>query len=93
MNICIKPGRLSAASRTALYPATVACDERISIDWARVVLGRSSRLKEVIFLADNSLTSSGLKKGLSAATITWPLFMLSRSFFSGGLILRMISDS
>ena len=41
-------GRVSAAIRTALYPATVACDERTSIDWARVVRGMASMLNEVM---------------------------------------------
>ena len=35
-------GSLSAAIKTALYPATVAIDESASMLWARVIRGMSS---------------------------------------------------
>ena len=44
MNMGKNLARCSAADRPARYPATVACDERASIDWARLMRGSRSRL-------------------------------------------------
>ena len=44
--------KFAKASTTALYPAKLACDERMSIDWALVILGSNSKEKTLIFFFD-----------------------------------------
>jgi hypothetical protein len=78
MSIGKSRGTRSAARSTALYPATVACDERASIDCARVIRGIDSIANAVTprsrSLAMPALSVSGSRKpmttvpGESAAT-------------------------
>ena len=58
-----KRGAVFAASSTALYPATVACDESASIGWARVMRGSRMRLNAVILRAASCCTSAGSAPG------------------------------
>ena len=48
-----------APRRTALYPARLLCDERASIDCARVILGTSS--------SDSAVTPPAARRSISAA--------------------------
>ena len=46
--------KLAKDSITALYPARLACEDKISIDWALVILGNNSNEKSLIFLFFNT---------------------------------------
>jgi len=76
--------------RAALYPATVAWDERISIDWALVSPRQKIRLNEVYFRSKffnqcRIENDSGCYNDLSS-------FILASMPISGGLTERIISD-
>ncbi len=51
INIGINFGKRSAAFKTALYPAILACDDKASIACARVVRGTASIENAVTFRA------------------------------------------
>src|SRR5207244_74451 len=62
----------TAASRTALYPATVACDDSTSIACARVMRGRRARLNAVTLRAASCDTVSRSAAGWNDATSAAP---------------------
>src|SRR6185437_3301515 len=63
----------SAATSTALYPATLAWEVSASIDWARLtVRGRPSRLMAVTPARASRPASSGWTSGRSRPMTTWP---------------------
>ena len=63
-------GSRSAASSTALYPPTVLCEDKASIDCARVMRGIDSIAKPMIPRSDRrsipSLSVNGSRKEISA---------------------------
>ncbi len=68
MNIGKNFGSSSAPSSAARYPETVACDDRASIDCARLILGRRSRLYAVTLRSSEDLRRPpGLRRRLQEA--------------------------
>ena len=55
------------AARADRYPDTVACDDRASMDWARLMRGTRSRLKAVALRATRARTVSSCDAGLEEA--------------------------
>ena len=86
-------GRCSAASSTALYPATVACDESASIDWARVVRGIDSIANpSTPFAASCSIPARSVN-GCRNAIRSWPRASFSTSAALGLRTLTTASTS
>ena len=77
-----------AATSAALYPATLACEVRASMGWARLsVRGSRSRLTAVTPAAAHAATSSGRRCGWSRPTSACP----ARSASAGGCTHTMMS--
>ncbi len=53
----------SAAISTALYPATLACDDSASIDWAREIRGMDSMANAVTPASRSLPAISGSERG------------------------------
>ena len=89
--------RAAAPSNTALYPATVLMEDNTSMDWARVIRGRKSRLNDVTLPCASLDTASRCCRGCSNPTNTAPSPSDSASWrppLSPGMwILRRTSTS
>src|SRR5205807_3875227 len=81
----------AAASSTALYPATVACEDSTSMDCARVMRGNSARLNAVTFCAASAATASRAADGWNTATSAVPSRNSRTSAEDGGCTLRTTS--
>src|SRR5438309_1392357 len=81
----------AAASRTALYPATVACDDSTSIGCARVIRGSNARLNAVTLRAASAATTSRSAAGWNSATSAAPSRHSPTSAVEGGCTLRTTS--
>ena len=79
MNIGNIFGSVSAARRTALYPATVAIDDRASMLWARVIRGISSIEKLVTPRSAISRAASAADRGSERPMMVCPDRIRSRS--------------
>src|SRR5712691_1465157 len=84
-------GKELAASRTALYPATVLIALRASMGWARVIRGMSSMENEVILHAANAWISAVLVYGWRKLIRMASAFIFSTSTIVGGWTLRRMS--
>ena len=76
-------GSAFAATRTALYPAMFAMEERVSIDCARVMRGIRSVAKEVIRRAASLSTASGWRVGIIVQRRIAPSRIASTSCMPG----------
>jgi len=65
MNIGKYLGSSTAARSTPLYPAMLAIEERVSMLWARVVLGMASVAKAVTPRAASARTTRRCRSGMS----------------------------
>ena len=84
----------SAATSTALYPATLAWELSASMDWARdSVRGSPSRLIAVTPLAASAAARPGSASGLSMPRMAWPGRSASVSWGSGFPTVRIRSAS
>src|ERR1700722_11662277 len=84
MNIGKNFGSSSAPSSAALYPETVAWDERASMDCARLILGTRSRLYAVTPRLARTSTTSGCAAGCKKLTRLTPSGSSSASSTVGG---------
>ncbi len=81
----------TAASRTALYPATVAWDDSTSIGCARVIRGSNARLNAVTLRAASCDTVSRSADGWNSATRALASRHTRASCAEGGCTLRTTS--
>ena len=75
-----------------MYPAKFACDDRISMDWALVILGSSSKENILIFFFKSLLILSLFKWGKKLPINTAPSLIDAISESLGQLILMIISE-
>src|SRR6266511_3898609 len=79
-------GSWVAASSTARYPDTVACEESTSMPWALVMRGRSSRANSMAPRSATAAAASGDPRGLARPTTTSPGRIRARSWSAPGAL-------
>ena len=80
-----------APKSTALYPATVACDDKTSMLCAREIRGISSSAKAVTRASASALTRSALVSGESRLTSRQPFGSWATSSAVGGRTLSTMA--